>query len=426
MNKRISSSFLVIVFVTMGLLGCSETVTVPVTNEPPTIAFTFDRMAVVRGASVTLSVAVSDPEDDPLTITWDVTPGTMDPNDQGKSTMSWRAPTQAGTATVSVSVTDGTNTVSLSDTIVVGYIWTSEVNGNITWDLSMSPVVITVSNSPPRLVIDGQASLTIEAGVIVYVQSELIFDVAGALITRGTADNLVKFLPNSRAPEAGFWEGMLGSTDAGSGAPPGSFNLQYTQITYASENILLTNGSSAELEHCQLYFSRDVAMHHDSGSGELVVRDCRITDNFGNGIEISSFSTYPDFVEITGNEISFNGGAGIVIDLNDPFGTTPITIANNNITWNSFYGIQLVRAVYPDINQNSLYNNDRIQSNAANRRNLRLEPGFIGNLAEIDASLNYWLTTDSLVIEQTVFDSRDDAQINTRVRFWPWRLTAPD
>ena len=114
-----------------------------------------------------------------------------------------------------------------------------------------------------------------------------------------------------------------------------------------------------------------------------------------------------------------------MIDLNDPFGNTPINIANNNITWNSFYGIQLVRAVYPTINQNSLYNNDRIQSNATNRRNLRLDPGFIGNLAEIDATNNYWLTTDSLVIEQTVFDSRDDAQVNTRVRFWPWLNTAP-
>jgi parallel beta-helix repeat protein len=425
MNMRISSCYLLIALIAVSLLGCSETVTVPVPNDPPTIAFTFDRMAVVQGANVTLSVSVSDPDDDPLTVTWDITRGVLNPDDQGKSLMSWRAPTQAGTDTVTVSVSDGTHTVSVVDTIVVGYLWTADINGGIVWDMARSPLVLSMGGSPPRLVVDGQATLTIEAGVTVYVQSEMIFDVPGTLLTNGTADNMVKFLPNSRNPDPGFWEGMLGSKDAGSGAPPGTFDLHYTRITYADENILLTNGSSADLLGCQLYFSREVAMHHDSGSGALIVRNSQITDNFGDGIVISSFSTYPDQVAITGNRISFNGGMGIVIDLIDPDGTTPINISNNEITWNSFYGIHLVRAVYPTINQNALHTNDRLQANAADRRNLRLEPGFIGNLPEIDATNNYWLTTDSLVIEQTVFDSRDDAQVNTRVRFWPWLNSAP-
>jgi hypothetical protein len=425
MNQRISICLLLIAFLAVSLMGCSETVTVQETNDPPQITFTFGPMAVARGTNVTLSVSVSDPDDDPLTVTWDVTRGILDPKDQGKSLMSWTAPGQAGTDTVTVSVTDGEHTVSVVETIVVGYIWRDVVNGAVTWDLSRNPIVLSVSSSPPRLIIDGRASLTVEAGVTVYVQEGLIFDVAGRLITNGAADNLVKFIPNGREPDPGFWEGMLGSTDAGAGATPGSFDLRYTRITFAAENILLTNGASAELRQCQFYFSRDVALHHDSGSGELIVKGCEITDNFGNGIEISAFSTYPDSVEITGNDISFNGGIGVLIDLNDPDGTTPINIANNDITWNSFYGIQFLRPVYPSINQNSLYNNDRIQSNAANRRNLRLEPGFIGNLPEIDATNNYWLTTDSLVIEQTVFDSRDHANINTRVRFWPWLNAAP-
>jgi hypothetical protein len=311
------------------------------------------------------------------------------------------------------------------DTIVVANIWPSDVNGVVTWDLSKSPVVIAVSSSPPRVVVDGQATLTIEAGVIVYAQEGLIFDVAGTLISNGTSENPVTFLPNSRSPDPGFWEGMLGSTDAGSGAPPGEFHLNHTRVTHADKAVLLTNGASADLQNCQFYFNRDVALHHDSGSGELIVNNCQITDNDGDGIVISSFSTYPDSVDITGNKISFNGGVGVLIDLNDPFGDTPIDISDNEITWNSFYGIQLIHAVYPTVNFNAIYNNDRLQGSAANRRNFKLESSFTGSIPEIDATNNYWLTTDSLVIEQTVFDSMDDAQINARVQFWPWLNAAP-
>jgi hypothetical protein len=413
------------VFIAISLMGCSETVTVEQPNDPPQMTFTFDPVAVPRGANVTLSVAVSDPDDDPVTVTWDITRGTLDPGDQGNAQMSWRAPTMAGKDTVTITASDGKHTVSLTDTIVVGNIWPSDVNGTVTWTLSMSPIVIAVSTSPPRLVVPGQSVLTIEPGVVVYAQEGLIFDVAGTLNCNGTADNLVKFLPNSRSREPGFWAGMLGSTDAGSGAPPGEFHLNYTRITHAAQAVLLTNGASADLQGCQLYFNRDVAMHHDSGSGELIVNNCRITDNDGDGIVISSFSTYPDFVHITGSEISFNGGVGIQIDLNDPFGDTPIDITGNEIIWNSFYGIQLMHAVYPTVNGNALHTNDRLQANAANRRNFKLETSFSGSLPEIDATNNYWLTTDSLVIEQTIFDSRDDAQINTRVRFWPWLNAAP-
>jgi len=423
--KKYIPSCMLLIFLLIGAMGCSETTTVPVENDPPTVAFTFDPIAVARGANVTLTVTATDPDEDPLTITWDVTRGTLNSAYQGKPTMPWRAPSQAGTDTVTVTVTDGQNTVSIADTIVVGYIWTSVVSGQVTWDVSESPVVISSSTSPPRLVVEAHASLTIQPDVVVYVQEGSIFDVAGTLHSSGTADHLVKFFANSRDPEPGFWEGMLGSTDAGSGAPPGSFDLKYTRITYAAQNLLLTNGSSANLQNCQLYFSRDAALHHDSGSGSLVVNNCQITDNNGNGVEISAISTRPAFVNITHSKISFNGGMGISIGLNDPNGDTPITISENEITWNSFYGIQLYDAVYPTVNFNSIYNNDRLKSNAANRQNFRLEPGWSGNLPEIDATNNYWLTTDSLVIEQTVYDSKDNMEISARVKFWPWLNAAP-
>ncbi|MFH1754741.1 MAG: right-handed parallel beta-helix repeat-containing protein [Candidatus Latescibacterota bacterium] len=420
MDKRISSCFQLIGFIATILMGCSETVTVPVQNEPPKAAFSFDPLAVQRGANVMLSVSASDPDDDPLTVTWDVSRGTLNANNQGKTVMPWQAPGVTGVDTIWVSVTDGTHTVSISTTIIVGYLWNSDINTNVTWNQSNSPVVISVDSTPPRVAIPEISSLFIEEGVVVYVQAGLIFDVAGILVTNGTSTNPVVFRPNSRAPEPGFWEGMVGSTDPGSQVEPGSFQLHHTRITYAAESVLLTSGASAELEECQFYFSRDVALHHDSGSGKLIVRNCQITDNNGDGIVVSSFSTKPDSVVIVGNKISLNGGNGIVLDLLDPFGVTPIQIVNNEITRNIFYGIQLIQASYPTINQNSIHSNDRIQANGANRRNLRLEPGFIGTLPEIDASNNYWLSIDSLVIDQTVFDSRDDAQINTRVRFWPW------
>ena len=95
------------------------------TNDPPEIN-TFTVPKEVRyGESVTLKVRVSDPENDELTYTWDVSAGTLD-TEQGTE-IQWTAPALLDseiapdqTVTVHVSIRDkGEETVSRSAAIIV-------------------------------------------------------------------------------------------------------------------------------------------------------------------------------------------------------------------------------------------------------------------------------------------------------------------
>ncbi|NIM19328.1 MAG: hypothetical protein GTO51_03005 [Candidatus Latescibacteria bacterium] len=425
MNQNRSIAILLFFIVLFSFWSCSEDDGVIVgPNQPPEIVFTFTKAAVPRGTIQELTVSVSDPDDDLLDVTWQVSRGSLDPGDQGDPQMTWTVPNTVGLDTIWVSVSDGQSTRSIMETMTVGFPF-SGINLNGTWEASFNPVVLTTPGSPPRLAVPWLSTFRIEEGVTIYVPENLTFDVAGTMEAVGTASDLVVFKPNHREPERGFWEGFLVSSDADSHATPGSVDMVYTRITHGINNIKLTSGASARLDHCQLLFSQQEGILHGS-AGYLVLVGCVVNDNQGNGITVESIATKPDSVHIGNSEIKFNGQAGVKIDINDPDGTVPFSINGNDITWNNSHGIYLVHAVYPVINQNAIYANELLVADPARRRNMRLELGFIGNLPEINAEDNYWLTTDSLIIDQTIFDWRDaPSQINTVVRFWKWLDTWP-
>src|SRR5262245_36904212 len=113
----------------LALVACSsggDSGTPPV-NAPPTIAFATTDWAVQKSQPVDLTVDVDDPDGDPLTITWDITRGSLAAQNSAKTVMRWTTPATVGTDTVTVSVSDESLTRKTTAVIKVATLLTASV-----------------------------------------------------------------------------------------------------------------------------------------------------------------------------------------------------------------------------------------------------------------------------------------------------------
>jgi hypothetical protein len=117
MAPETTGSYSVTVTVSDGEEAASDSCNIQVVNTPPVIAsLTPDATELPPSASCTISCAASDADGDTLTYTWSATDGTI--TGTGNS-VSWEAPAAEGTYTISVEVSDGSDTASESCDIVV-------------------------------------------------------------------------------------------------------------------------------------------------------------------------------------------------------------------------------------------------------------------------------------------------------------------
>jgi hypothetical protein len=251
-------------------------------------------------------------------------------------------------------------------------------------------------------------------------------------LTNGTADKPVRIKPNSRLADAGDWQGITASP---SGVAP-RVELNHTEVFYAVDAVKANETAVLVLNGCLFKFNRDNAVLHQS-SGALTVENCVITNNRKTGIRLKRGPGVdnPDQVVIRGDSIAVNGDisgaavytddAGIVIDIDDPFGLSDIDISCNEISRNGVPGILLKNAVYPAIHQNGIFGNER--GKTSSNFNIRLADNFGGNPTTLDARKNYWGApfpnpADSLMIKQTIrdIDKAPGAGITTRVIIGPW------
>jgi parallel beta-helix repeat protein len=149
-----------------------------------------------------------------------------------------------------------------------------------------------------------------------------------------------------------------------------------------------------------------------SGNSQGVISD-NVISSCSDGIEVYSGSPLIErnlIINNTGNEI--NGGGGIRID---NIGTTPI-IRNNTITQNSV-GINLIRSPQPIITNNNFISNQKYH--------IYLYSGSGETTTnDINATGNWWGTTNIQTINQTMRDNKNDFNLGT-VKFAPF-LTSPN
>jgi hypothetical protein len=412
--------FCILVGLSLACSGGGDSGIEPV-NQPPTISFSFSKIGVVRSVPVNLSVAVDDPDGDPLTVSWTITRSTLTPQNAANTVMSWAAPATLGVDTVEVSVTDGTATRRVTEVIKVGW---PATGATTLFQKSRSPYIVS-----GLLVGVGEGAITtIEAGTELLLEEEgVVIDVTGDLVSLGTGAEPVVIRPNVRGlacgDERGWWEGI--QVARSSGAPEaGTIELHHTEVWYAQHGVRLNADASAELEGCAIKCSGEAGVLH-SGSGKLRMIDTEVSNGLLNGIVIGSnvSTAIPDSILIERCTIEFNEASGLVVNIDDQAQEASIVVEFNELSRNLVRAITLARASFPAVHFNYFTGNGV----SAGVSNIYLEGGYPNGvpLATLNATCNFFGVTNQASIDATIRDSLDSGSVGTRVDTDPWLAANP-
>ncbi|MCW4034736.1 MAG: right-handed parallel beta-helix repeat-containing protein [Candidatus Bathyarchaeota archaeon] len=334
---------------------------------------------------------------------------------------------------------------------------TGIISSDTTWTKADSPYSLT----GPILVKNG-VTLTVEPGVTVYLNDHYIL-VNGTLAARGTSTDKIYFeISDSQVYYLGHgieftsfssnWDEQTGSgcvienavvntTLSISNSPRISNNIINERIQVIGEpsvvisnntitdRILVSSQSTVEISNNNVISQKDYTTTIDVTGGSVVIANNNITSigNVGNiGISIQG----EDHVYVCDNIISGFRSRGILaagrstIERNSIFGNTygivigkgvsltdmvvgeysEIIIRNNTLKDNSkgIYGpTTATTIVYNNIHNNTVYNIGLRRS------------------SNVTVANNWWGTTDTQTINQTMFDFKKDFNLGT-VNFIPF------
>jgi len=257
--------------------------------------------------------------------------------------------------------------VYASGTSVGGIIWS-----NTTWTLENSPYIVT-----ENILVDVEATLTIEPGVTVKFDGKYYLLVKGTLSAIGTADNYITFTSNKPVQTSGDW-GLIDFYYANDASI-----LRYCIIEYAGGASVGADMTRAgiEVRHSSPTIVNNVIRKNgvhgialiDNGSPNISHNLIILTDALGYHPETQG------------------AGAAIYASGNNP---TPI-IMYNTLTLNN-YGIFLFLHPYPTISKNNIYGNYIYDIKLYN------------DVPNVDASNNWWGTTNITLIDEHIYDFYDD------------------
>jgi hypothetical protein len=312
--KRVIAGVAALVAVACG--GGGDSGTNPGTNTPPVIAFAFVPMATEKNIPVDLTVTATDADDDPLTITWTVTRGSLAAQNSKKTVMRWTVPSTVGVDTVNISVSDGTVTRKLTEEIRVA---TKYQTGSFL--KSASPYILATAGTNPRLAVPSGSTLTIEAGTEIYINAPgLIVDVTGTLNAHGSPADPIIIRHNDRTFVCGGsnnsgWQGIQLSREAGAPAA-GTADLDYVELWYPVDGVRVQDDAILTMNNSSVKCSKHAGVWME-GSGVVHLIDSELSNGAGDGLAIAAFASVPDSVIVQGCTLSINNGSGIRMDLND-------------------------------------------------------------------------------------------------------------
>ncbi|MCW4035022.1 MAG: right-handed parallel beta-helix repeat-containing protein [Candidatus Bathyarchaeota archaeon] len=332
-----------------------------------------------------------------------------------------------------------TGLIGLNSTIFGVVYASTEVSGVIssdtTWTLENSPYVVTAP-----LLVDIGATLTIEPGVIVHIDTTYI-RIQGTLIARGNITHPISIITNATTglqfptqdnaiqftDESTDWDEQTGSGSIIEGA--------FISTTRYSDLITIDR-SSPKIRNCTLVndnYGYVISIYSESTA---IISNCSITSKSG-GIYCGGTFVDTNVPRILHNVIENCSNAGIYVDGGSPIiernyitnstfvggilvtypGADP-SIRNNTITGNNV-GIKLEISPTQPILYNNIYDNTEY--------NIYLQ---VGASEDINATNNWWGTINTSGISQTIYDFKNDFNLGT-VNFDPFLLeenqqTTPD
>lgn len=294
------------------------------------------------------------------------------------------------------------------------------ISQDTTWTQANSPYTLT-----GNLLVNNGVTLTIQPGVTVNINSYYI-EVNGTLVAIGTSNNMIRFNDGaitftlSSTP----WNN---ETDSGSTIQYSVFNgtstqefiiALYTELfsnNDVSYPVYVDAGSpiiSNNVFNARTFYgtgggaisSPAIQLTSDEATEEATVSDNIISGGFGTA-SVDIEGGYP---VIEGNLIT---GAGVGIGIEGAIAQTGATIINNTIIGCSYDGIYADSNTFGPITVS--FNNLEDNSNY----NLYWQ-----RTDNLNASYNYWGTSDVQAINQTIYDFKNDFSLGT-VTYVPF-LTA--
>ena len=320
------------------------------------------------------------------------------------------------------------------------------ISSDTTWSLANSPYMLTGS-----VFVNPGVTLTIEPGVKVdfYMHS---LQVSGTLIARGTSDNNIIFFSSypTNSMAIYFWSSTSWNESTGTGSiienavlssayisvsscSPKISNNYFTNNRYTSISII--NGSSLILNNsfdcqatviyvtssvpCSPTISRNFVKCTSSGSpyginvgnNNAYISDNNVTSCFW-GIYVTGNSTITRNLIRNSTYGIFTSGSTATIEgnilSNNTFGISISggggTIRNNTIG-NNQVGI-LASTASGNISQNNIFGNTQYSLGMSTPNS-------------VDATYNWWGTTDISAINQTIYDNKNSTLLG-KVNFTPF------
>ncbi|UCE16026.1 MAG: right-handed parallel beta-helix repeat-containing protein [Candidatus Bathyarchaeota archaeon] len=276
------------------------------------------------------------------------------------------------------------------------------VEGNITqdtvWTLTDSPFVVS-----KNVIVDLNATLTIDPGVEVRFGGNFSLIVNGRLLANGTKDDMITFTSNKDQPEAGDWSTIkFSGTEqsiiaycsvkyaiSGTFIENGNLEIKNSEISNSQNGITITNGT-VNIQN------NEIANHSQSGiyvtgNNQVTIQNNTIRSN-ADGILLTGNSI--SGVNISQNNVLSNTQSGVRLDAdtysniiilhnvlsanNKGFyvsGKASTYITNNSISYNNI-GIFYEQALNHEAHFNDIYGNDLGMDISSN--------------AVVNATYNYW------------------------------------
>jgi len=352
------------------------------------------------------------------------------------------------------------------------------------WTLANSPYIVK-----EKIIVEENVNLTIEPGVLVKFDVDTYIRIDGRLYAVGTEENKITFTSNKNDSERGDWGGLkFESTSKGniikycdilhSGIDCDSTSITIINnsiyhggvgidLSYCSNSSIINNtiedneygiyswytnsyicNNSIKDNQIGLVLGRgeqtiinnvisksdigivvagdpiikynyimncELGFHHSSGDSYIYGNI--IINNHYDGISWEGGSS-----NISNNVFKFNGVAGIHFDLQRYYDSSTVHVYDNNIT-NNGIGIEIEAKGLPgsagtalEIKNNNIFNNSNYDiSNSVKK--------------QINATNNWWGTTDTSKINENIYDYYDDFEFG-KVLYLPILITpnpnAPD
>jgi len=261
--------------------------------------------------------------------------------------------------------------LSVSGSLNPGTTVGGELIGNTTWTTSNSPYIIENT-----MLIPEQVTLTIESGVTIVTQltSDTLFVINGIVDAKGTANSPITIDGNG-APFIFKTNNLL---------PGGFMSLTYCTIRNAERAFWFDNTASINITHSDL---SDLSQPSHLWFPAL-----------------DSYIEYNTFVNSSGIEIAtddyYSNAYGMV------------NVRYNLFTLNQGFFISNLASY--GLNKINVNNNTFINTNGIV---LAVEKGY--TTVDMNASQNYWGTSDTSIIDSIIFDKNDDASCNSYINYIP-------